>query len=114
VTPALTGSRVPDNEWFERMADGLIFPGDYGCQEDGDHVKWFTCNPEGEIGWLAVHEPDKQGNFHTVTEHEDGTITVGGSIQGHVVKSENISGAGPISSRGGWHGWLERGVWRSA
>ena len=114
------GRRVPDDEWFSWQADGRIEAGDYGCQEIDDVVMWFTCNPQGEIGYLAVHEPDRAGNFHVITEHEDRTITVGGSIKmpgsgRHVVvPSERIAGAGPISSRGGWHGWLERGVWRSA
>lgn len=35
---------------------------------------------------------------HTVTEHEDGTITVSPSI---------------FDAPDGWHGFLERGVWRS-
>jgi hypothetical protein len=110
----LAGRRVPDDEWFDRQSDGRIQPGDYGCQESEGVVMWFACDPTGEIGWLAVHEPDKAGNYHTITEHDDGTITVGGSIQGRVIASENIYGHGPITSRGGWHGWLEKGVWRDA
>lgn len=39
---------------------------------------------------------------HTVTEHEDGTVTVSPSI----LVSD---GSGPL-----WHGFLERGVFREA
>jgi hypothetical protein len=115
---ATRGRRVPDDEWFAWQSKGLIRPGDYGCQtvesDEGGYVMWLTCTPDGRIGHLAVHEPDRYGNHHVITEHEDRTITVGGSIQGRDVPSERIGGVGPIGSRGGWHGWLERGVWRSA
>lgn len=110
----MQGRRVPDDEWFDRQADGLIKPGDYGWQATGGQRELFNCTPDGEIGHLAINEPDAHGNFHVVTENLDGTISVGGSIQGREFFSEQISGAGPISSRGGWHGWLERGVWRTA
>jgi hypothetical protein len=51
--------------------------------------------------WWEVTTPDGSGctlnpEVHTVTEFEDGTITVYPSI---VTPS--------------WHGWLENGVWRS-
>jgi hypothetical protein len=108
----MVGKRVPDNEWFERQGNGLIEPGDYGCQESEGNKMWFTCTPDGEIGWLAVHMPDRYGSYHVITEHDDETISVGGSIQGHKFKSENCGGVGPISSRNGWHGWLEKGIWR--
>lgn len=39
--------------------------------------------------------------LHSVTEHEDGTITVSPSI--------DLSQRDPTF----WHGWLERGVFRS-
>jgi hypothetical protein len=51
--------------------------------------------------WWQVYAPDGSccslnPAIHSVTEHEDGTITVQPSI---------------VTST--WHGWLERGVWRS-
>lgn len=114
----LIGRRVPDDEWFEWQADGRIEPGDYGCQEISGAVQWFTCNPDGFIGWLAVHEPDKAGNHHVITEHDDGTISVGGSIKtpdgAHQVFRGDQIGGGPISSPDGWHGHLEFGRWRPA
>jgi hypothetical protein len=70
-------------------------PGDY-CKVTSDDpatatgVVWYVCHPDGTLGRLVNH---------TVTEHEDGTITVSPSILSR--------------SPGGWHGYLERGEWRS-
>lgn len=54
-------------------------------------------------GWWQVTTPDRHVGslnpaIHTVTEHEDGTITVTPSID----MSQRTPGA--------WHGWLTRGV----
>jgi hypothetical protein len=110
----LQGRRIPDDEWFNWQADGRIEPGDYGWMMVSGKRELFNCTPDGEIGYLAINKPDRAGNFHVVTEHEDGTISVGGSIRGQVFTSEHVGGAGPISGRGGWHGWLEHGMWRPA
>lgn len=57
-----------------------------------DGVRTYMCRtPNGHTGNLANHD---------VTEHDDGTITVSPSIL-----VENSNGEG-------WHGYLERGVWR--
>ena len=72
----------------------------YDGQEPGVYVKvtkaeggtvYWIRDPNGRVGRLESH---------TVTEHEDGTITVSPSILD--------------PSPGGWHGFLERGVWRPA
>lgn len=56
-----------------------------------------------EVGWCGVTPDGQQAGLrgHEVTEHEDGTISVSPSIL--------------VSSPGkpAWHGYLERGVWRS-
>lgn len=58
------------------------------------------------------HAADADGNFiaglagHGVTEHEDGTITVAPSI---LLRQGDGSGGW----RETWHGFLERGEWRS-
>ncbi len=77
-----------------------IYPGEDGHFEfmaPGDYYKhpalagvWIIRDPAGKLGSLQTH---------TVTEHEDGTITVSPSIMD--------------PAPGGWHGWLERGAWRS-
>jgi hypothetical protein len=79
----MQGRRVPDDtDWRETVA------GDYGKQTWRGFDEWWIRDPNGTPGRLGSH---------SVTEHEDGTITV----------SPSIAGAG-------WHGWLKRGVWSAA
>lgn len=52
---------------------------------------WYAVDPSGGAGAILP-------SVHTVTEHEDGTISVTPSL---VMPS-------------GWHGFLQRGVWSSA
>lgn len=52
---------------------------------------WLIRCPDGTCGSLAAE-------VHTVTEHEDGTITVEPSLM----------------MPSGWHGWLRRGVFTDA
>lgn len=66
-------------------------PGDYWRDSRGE---WLAVTPNGLHGGL--------GN-HNVTQHDDGTITVSPSI----LVNRGMTGAT-------WHGYLERGVWRSA
>jgi hypothetical protein len=75
-------------------------PGDYGRATNertiGRRTGWWEVTaPDGSSGSL---NPD----IHTITEHEDGTITVFPSLD--------------YSKRpqGGWHGWLNRGVFTAA
>lgn len=79
----MIGKRIYPNE------DGKMWykEGDYGKMVDGH---WFCRPPGRHMTWLRDHE---------VTEHEDGTITVTGSI---VITDPGQS----------WHGYLERGIWR--
>jgi hypothetical protein len=67
---------------------GHLRPGDYFKHPTMPGV-WIIRDPAGKLGSLQTH---------TVVEHEDGTITVSPSILD--------------SAPGGWHGYLERGVWR--
>lgn len=78
-----------------RLPDGTtaFAPGDYG--RVGEALAWYARAPRGHMGNLANH---------TVTEHEDGTITVSPSIL--------ITGGGDEGEPAVWHGFLERGVWR--
>lgn len=55
--------------------------------------RWMARTPNGHLANLSRHE---------VTEHEDGTITVSPSI------SVTAGGIGEV-----YHGYLERGEWRS-
>jgi hypothetical protein len=110
----MQGRRLADGWHYHRSADVAAWgdpspatepcqPGDYWKQlmatreEAGDAPQatgprnrdwyWTICDPRGSLGMITTHE---------VTEHPDGTITVHPSIL----------------DPNGWHGWLERGVWR--
>lgn len=79
------GRRLPDGtDW-----NSALQPGDYWKHESG---VWYCLTPTGLLGTLRGHE---------VTEHDDGTITVRPSIFVNQGKPDQ------------WHGYLERGVWRS-
>lgn len=81
----MNGRRVRDLEPHQ------FEPGDYGRWEAGGG--WYASTPNDLTANLTAHQ---------VVEHEDGSITVSPSIE--------------TSSRGTgvyWHGFLERGVWRS-
>jgi len=82
----MRGQRLPDGtDW-----DSSWQPGSYSKF----HGFLIVCTPNGEVGLLNP-------KIHTVTEHEDGTITVSPSILIY-----------PHHDGPGWHGFLERGVWR--
>lgn len=73
-------------------------PGDYGRWKG----TWWVRVPNGAIGNVSKH---------TVVEHEDGTITVSPSILISGRRWDEAAQA--YQHREIWHGWLERGVWRS-
>lgn len=81
----MKGRRVYANE------DGQLHlaEGDYGYNPKSEH--WQVRPPGCHAGSIPNH---------TVTEHEDGTVTVSPSIV-------LVDGVG-----GDWHGYLERGEWR--
>jgi hypothetical protein len=85
VSKTLQGTRVTSG----KLRDFEGHPGAYGKVGDD----WLVCLPTGELGNISGH---------TITEHEDGTITVSPSI------------LDIIPGGGGYHGWLEHGVWREA
>lgn len=84
----MKGKRVEGKKPWE-LEDGDFMKGEK--MADGA-IHWWIKPPGGEFG----HISDK---IHTIVEHEDGTITVSPSILYHGEK--------------GWHGFLEKGVWRS-
>ena len=104
---SMQGRRIPDGEWFDRPRQA----GDYGAMEVvGQGWRWFNRPPNAEPG-----DPDNVLNEnHVVVIEMDGSITVHASIENRVYTSDQIGGAGPISSRvRRWHGHLERGFWRA-
>lgn len=89
------GKRYPDVEdvfaSHERMESGGYRRVNYG-ERGPQGWQWECVTPNGHAGNLAQHE---------IIEHEDGTITVSPSILVSLVGTDE-----------GWHGYLERGVWR--
>lgn len=81
----------------QRRGDGTEFTEDEK-REWWTQPYWICCAPNGHGGNLARH---------TVIEHEDGTITVSPSI---LISTSRDGGKTMIEL---WHGYLERGVWRS-
>lgn len=72
----------------------LLVTGEYTrCERDD---RWYMVPPDGV---LCAISPRK----HTVTEHNDGTITVSPSIRRFATHDAPRE----------WHGYLERGVWRT-
>jgi hypothetical protein len=67
-------------------------PGDYQRVTLDGGVAWYAMTPNGHLANL--------GN-HTITEHDNGTITVAPSILIESAKHLSL-----------WHGWLEHGIWR--
>ena len=105
----MQGTRLPDavmgepgpgwDAWEREPAEGrpreLLAPlGAYmKVSKEGQHWCWYIRDPTGDASSIRLEH-------HSVTEFEDGTITVSPSI---VVRHGN-----------GWHGWLRRGVWSPA
>ncbi len=97
----MQGTRVYPNVQGFLDPQAMAQPGAYGrCTAE-------TVRNHPEQGYWQVRAPDGKScslspMIHTVTEHDDGTITVHPSI--------DMSG---LPWRG-FHGWLTRGIWRSA
>lgn len=93
------------------MKGRRVYPNENGWLTDelepGDYGRATNLATQGRpSGWWQVRAPDgSQGslspNLHTVVEHDDGSITVTPSIDFSQRRSN------------GWHGYLERGTWRS-
>lgn len=71
-------------------------PGEYGRDARGN---WYGMTPNGHLANLRAH---------SVTEHEDGTITVTPSI---LVSRPSAQCSTPDKEL--WHGFLTKGEWKS-
>lgn len=85
----MQGRRAADNS-----APWDLEAGDYCFRGEGAFRFLWVCLPDGT-------GPSRLEGWD-VTEHEDGTVTV----------SPSILDADPEKNGQGWHGYLERGVWR--
>lgn len=120
----MQGVRLPDAVWGEAGPGWDAWrerqPGDYMRVEwpkrepPEARVTWYICDPLGKAGqiggrrihleriaytedYIPVLQPPVVAPWK-IEEHGDGTISV----------SPSIMDDSPL----GWHGWLERGVWR--
>jgi hypothetical protein len=66
-----------------------------GCYYKLPSGEWAIYPPGGNFGTISP-------KVHSITEHEDGTVTMTPSILYHPW----------LNGSNGWHGYLERGVWR--
>jgi hypothetical protein len=114
MSETMQGRRVPDSVFGESGGGWETWrdsqPGDYMkvLRELGGKDTWYIRDPNARAGALRSH---------TVTEHEDGTITARPSIlddwDGNLQEAGIVSIKRAPGAHEGWHGWLERGVWRS-
>jgi hypothetical protein len=85
-----------------RQPDGMPFSelalGDY-AKCTGSYQGWWHFRTPNGIGFV-VRWPGSA--IHQLTEHEDGSVTLSPSVLAS-------NGAGGLS----YHGFLERGIWRS-
>lgn len=103
----MNGRRLPVVDGKMTMPEK---PGDY-CGPvhgyTGDKLAIFFLKPNArDEGVPAIARSVQHVAIppHSFTEHEDGTLTISPSI------SDTRSGGSGESD--GWHGYLERGVWR--
>ncbi len=90
----MKGKRIEDNKYCENN-------GEYSKQTDTKPYgkEYWNCKtPNGYYGCLVRHE---------ITEHEDGTITVAPSILVSMMDEDKKN------KKKLWHGYLEKGIWRS-
>ena len=81
----MIGRRLPDGtDW-----SSAIQPGNYWKYSEG---VWYAETPNGLTANISAH---------SIVEHQDGTISVSPSILVNAGRPET------------WHGFLERGIWRS-
>jgi hypothetical protein len=87
----MIGRRIADEHWngFDDLQ-----PGDYA--KFPNSTLWAIVPPDGVYCHIDATK-------HRITEHEDGTITVSPSILRYPSRTNDP----------GWHGFLERGVWRA-
>lgn len=90
----MQGKRIEDNKY---------------CGNNGEYSKCTDIKPFGKEHWNCKTPNGHYGCLvrHSVIEHNNGTISVSPSI----LVSTPRNGSKPMKEL--WHGYLERGVWRS-
>lgn len=90
----------PGDYWKILNSDGT--PKVVDNESNLERTCWYVIAPRGDGEGFAIGRLE----YHTVREHEDGTISVrpGDGSSNSIL----ISGAHGYS----WHGYIEHGVWR--
>lgn len=83
------GRRRPDGTQPHELA-----PGEYALASADAQVVWL-CSPDGKAGHVSL-----TGGW-TITVEGDGTVTISPSIWWD-----------KTADPPGWHGYLDRGIWR--
>lgn len=113
----MQGRRRPDTVFGQMPED--FQPGDYWKILDQDGQPRRSDHPENLTGtcWHVIPPTRPSGGeswalgrleFHTVREHDDGTI----SVRPGDGSSNSILITGPHDYR--WHGFVDHGVWEEA
>lgn len=117
----MIGTRLPDGfepttEWYQKLGVTELPRGAYFRDSIG---QWCVITPNGRLGSVAKH---------TVVEHEDHSITVSPSILVYTIparvyepeeRARLVDAAGETyvreweAGKPEFHGYLERGVWRT-
>jgi hypothetical protein len=91
---------LPGDVLGRRRPDGTdtadLLPGDY-CRRG---TMWWVCLPTGVVGHLDAVR-------WAIVEHDDGTLSAGDPRGATITVNPSIHDA-----PAGWHGHLQRGVWR--
>ena len=96
----MQGRRLPDGSSIEDVGE----PSEY-LLLPGRKAIWCVL-PNGIVNRIPVSEtgPTDEPMAWGMVEHEDGSLTLSPSINLHPTPGMHD----------GWHGFLERGVWREA
>lgn len=101
----MKGRRIENPDNYTSVP--IVEPGDYWKDKDG-HWQVAAPVPQDDDGFLLIADV----STWTVTEHDDGTITVSPSIFWGAGGYPNSPPEWAAAHR--WHGWLEHGIWREA
>lgn len=97
----LIGKRVQTHDEFWAAPPGAYLQVDIEASGE-QFTAWLAKAPCGHRMHLA-YDP-REGPVHEVDEHDDGTISV----------QPKPSNSNSILCACGWHGYIDRGVWREA
>jgi hypothetical protein len=80
--------------------------------EAGDYCVRVDSDSGERIAWVVTPNGNGPARLETwdLTEHDDGTITTHPSILAH--PTSRLGADDQPEDVPGWHGYLERGVWR--